>query len=43
MKLICCFCETIYSNGVKFCVNCDEYKGLMTIEDFEKHYGILEF
>ena len=39
MKLICCFCEKYYSENVKFCGNCDEYKGLMSISDFEMIYG----
>ena len=43
MKLICCFCENIYAENVKFCGFCDEYKGLMTIKEFEEYYGILEF
>ena len=39
MKLICCFCEKEFSAGTKFCVICNDYKGLMTIEDFENIYG----
>jgi formate-dependent nitrite reductase cytochrome c552 subunit len=37
--LICCFCETEYLLGTKICSFCNEYKGLMTISDFEKVYG----
>jgi hypothetical protein len=37
-KLICCFCETVYTNDVKICGFCNEYKGLMTIEQFEINY-----
>ncbi len=37
--LICCFCENTYSNAIKFCGFCNEYKGLMTIEEFDNHYG----
>ena len=38
-KLICCFCEKVYSSETKFCVFCNEYKGLMSISDFDKIYG----
>jgi hypothetical protein len=40
-KLICCFCEKTYSAGTIFCGFCNEYKGLMTIENFDKVYGRL--
>lgn len=39
MKLICCFCESVYSAETKFCGFCNEYKGLMTIEEFDAIYG----
>lgn len=39
MKLICCFCEKVYSAETKMCGFCYEYKGLMTIEDFDAIYG----
>jgi hypothetical protein len=38
-KLICCFCEKVYSSETKFCGFCNEYKGLMTINEFDKYYG----
>ena len=38
-NLICCFCETEYDFNTKICSFCDEYKGIMTIVDFEKIYG----
>jgi hypothetical protein len=38
-KLICCFCEKVYSSETKFCFSCNEYKGLMTITEFDKYYG----
>jgi hypothetical protein len=38
-KLICCFCEKVYSEGTLFCDFCNEYKGLMTISEFDKIYG----
>jgi len=38
-KLICCFCESVHSAEAKFCFDCNEYKGLMTISDFDKYYG----
>ena len=37
--LICCFCENTYSKGTLFCGFCNEYKGLMTINEFDKYYG----
>jgi len=39
MKLICCFCETEYNFGTRFCTLCNDYKGMMTITEFEKTYG----
>ena len=39
LKMICCFCEKTFSAGTKICGFCNEYKGLMTIADFEKTYG----
>jgi hypothetical protein len=39
MKLICCFCERVYLPETVFCSLCNEYKGLMTIDDFDKTYG----
>ena len=39
MKLICCFCEKEFSAGTKICVICNDYKGLMTIENFDAIYG----
>jgi hypothetical protein len=38
-KLICCFCEKTYSAKTQFCNFCNEYKGLMTIKDFDNYYG----
>ena len=43
MKKICCFCESTFSDDVRICGFCDEYKGIMTIKEFEEYYGILEF
>jgi hypothetical protein len=40
-KLICCFCEKTYSSEIRICGFCHEYKGLMTIENFDKVYGRL--
>ena len=37
--LICAFCESVWDKGVKLCSNCNEYKGLMTIDQFDKTYG----
>lgn len=38
-KLICCFCERLCSAETEWCDNCDEYKGLMTIAEFDAIYG----
>ena len=37
--MICCFCEIELAFDAKFCWNCNEYKGVMTLENFEKIYG----
>ena len=37
--MICCFCEIDLDTNAKFCWNCNEYKGVMTLADFEKYYG----
>ena len=37
--LICAFCENVYSAGTSYCSNCVEYKGIMTIEAFDRIYG----
>ncbi len=39
MNKICCFCEIELDNHAIFCPNCLEYKGIMTIKDFETYYG----
>ena len=39
-KLICCFCEKVYSSETKFCGFCNEYKGLMTINEFDNYYDV---
>jgi hypothetical protein len=39
MNKICCFCEIELENHAIFCPNCLEYKGIMTIEEFENYYG----
>jgi len=38
MNKICCFCELELSDESLFCPNCMEYKGVMTITEFEKIY-----
>ena len=38
---ICVFCETVCSPESVFCFLCNEYKGLMTLDEFDKHYGYL--
>ena len=37
--LVCAFCETIYEADTKVCYVCEDYKGLMTIVEFEHTYG----
>ena len=37
--IVCCFCDTVNEIGSYFCWNCREYKGLMTLADFEQYYG----
>lgn len=37
--LVCAFCETIYEQNTKVCYVCEDYKGLMTIAEFEHTYG----
>lgn len=39
MNKICCFCELELSDETKFCPTCLDYKGIMTIEDFDLIYG----
>lgn len=39
MKMICCFCEKEFIAGTRICVVCNDYKGMMTLADFEKTYG----
>jgi hypothetical protein len=38
-KLICAFCENVYSSGTSYCSKCIDYKGIMTIEAFDRIYG----
>lgn len=38
-RKICCFCEEVHHADATFCMSCYEYKGLMTISEFEKTYG----
>jgi hypothetical protein len=33
------FAKRVYSPETKFCGFCNEYKGLMTIADFDNYYG----
>jgi hypothetical protein len=39
MNKICCFCEIELSDEALFCWHCQEYKGVMTITEFEEYYG----
>ena len=40
MKMICCFCEKDFPAGTKICGYCNDYKGIMTLDDFQKTYGV---
>lgn len=35
--MVCVFCDE--STTLPYCANCQEYKGLMTIEDWEAYTG----
>jgi hypothetical protein len=36
---ICVFCSTTYDRWDKFCVSCNEYKGMMNIVSAVGYYG----
>ena len=38
-QLMCAFCENLLPSDAKWCASCNEYKGVMTVEQFEKVYG----
>jgi len=40
---VCVFCETLYSESVMVCQECNDYKGLMTIPQAVKAYPFLEY
>lgn len=40
-RVVCCYCEGDYPLNTRVCPSCHEYKGIMTIEDFEANYGPL--
>lgn len=40
MKMICCFCEKDLEMGARICGYCNDYKGVMTVTEFEKIYGV---
>lgn len=35
--MVCVFCDN--ATDLPYCANCEEYKGLMTIEDWESYTG----
>lgn len=38
-QLMCCFCENLISATENFCGGCGEYKGIMTVAQFQEIYG----
>lgn len=38
-QLMCAFCENLLPEDCKICSTCLDYKGIMTILDFQKIYG----
>jgi hypothetical protein len=38
-EYICCFCMQEFSDKPYYCGGCDEYKGIMQIEDYIGIYG----
>jgi RNA polymerase subunit RPABC4/transcription elongation factor Spt4 len=41
--LVCVFCENTYEEGTFVCPECNEYKGMMTIEEASETYDFLEY
>lgn len=41
-KVICVFCETIYAEGTIVCSQCNEYKGMMSLEEAKETYDFLD-
>jgi len=38
-EYICCFCMQEFTDKPYYCGGCDEYKGIMDIEDYIGIYG----
>lgn len=38
-QLMCVYCEGLLPENAQWCNFCNEYKGVMTIADFQKIYG----
>ena len=38
-QLMCAYCEGLLPENAMFCNFCKEYKGVMTIANFQKIYG----
>lgn len=38
-QLMCCFCENLQPSDVQVCGWCGEYKGIMTVANFQEIYG----
>jgi hypothetical protein len=38
-EYICVFCNQEFTDKPYYCGGCDEYKGIVTIEDYIQNYG----
>ena len=38
-QLMCCYCEGLLPENAQWCEPCGEYKGVMTIAQFQKTFG----
>jgi len=38
-EYICCFCDQEFTDKPYYGGGCDEYKGIVTIEDYIQNYG----
>ena len=40
MDTVCVFCMGVFVGDTIFCVNCDDYKGLMPFHKAEEYLGV---
>jgi hypothetical protein len=38
--VVCSFCDNSLSFDAKWCPTCHEYKGIMTVEQYEDYFGV---